>query len=249
MDALVKYDAACRALAEAASVDEVKEIRNQARALKHYARMANNRELEADATAIRIRAERRVGEMMEQGKNDRAGHGGDRKSRVPGKPLKPTLTDAGINKSLANRARKLAALSRDDFEALVSRCQEDVRRTNVIVRTAPATEHNESSEDTENESENENGGEDAAAPEPSDEERWQESMRRFAGGSIAMRAAFKKYYGEEWETFTVPSDLVTLAEQAMAKWQKLVSELRNRQRSDAQPSGDTIPAPASGTQH
>ncbi|TPN69767.1 hypothetical protein FJ980_32865, partial [Mesorhizobium sp. B1-1-5] len=62
--ALVRYDAAVRALAEAKSVDEVKDLRDKAEAMRAYARQAKNKDLEADAAEIRIRAERRLGELI-----------------------------------------------------------------------------------------------------------------------------------------------------------------------------------------
>jgi hypothetical protein len=116
---LVKYDAACRALAEARSVDEVKDILDKAIAMACYARQAKNKNLEADSNEIRIRAERRLGEMMDEGKADRAAHGGDRRSKVPEEPLKPTLVEIGIHKKLAHRARVLGRLSDREFEAVV----------------------------------------------------------------------------------------------------------------------------------
>jgi hypothetical protein len=46
---LPKYDAACRAIAEAKSVDEVKSIRDQALDMAACAHQAGNKQLEADA--------------------------------------------------------------------------------------------------------------------------------------------------------------------------------------------------------
>ena len=61
---LVKYDAACRAIAAAKSVDEVVLIRDKAQAIAAAARIAKNHGMEIDAAEIRIRAERRLGEMI-----------------------------------------------------------------------------------------------------------------------------------------------------------------------------------------
>jgi len=126
--ALIKYDAAVLALAECKRVDEVKTWSDKAAAMQAYGRMAKNKDLEVDAAEIRLRAERRLGELIAAQK---AGLGLNRGTRLGGSSKeppddRPKLSDAGIDKKLSSRAQKLAAVPRDEFESEVGQWRERV---------------------------------------------------------------------------------------------------------------------------
>jgi N6-adenosine-specific RNA methylase IME4 len=127
---LLKYEALKAALAEALTIDEVKDIRDRAEAMRAYARMANDVQLELDAGEYRVRAERRLGELMAA--QSRAGllseGGRPKKTGSESDPVcKPiTLAEAGIDKHLADRARKLAALPDELFEAALNRVRDKI---------------------------------------------------------------------------------------------------------------------------
>ncbi len=121
---LVKYNAMCNAIAEARSVDEVMLMRDKAAAVAAAARIAKNREPEIFASEIRIRAERRLGEMIKAQKETvglaTGGEHGGKKSldgtrEEPSNP-RPTLADVGIDKKLSSRAQAIASIPEEDFE-------------------------------------------------------------------------------------------------------------------------------------
>lgn len=133
---LVLYDAACRAVAAAKSVNELMQIRDQARALAACARVAKNRDMEADAVALRLRATRRLDQLRQEQKQTvglatGGEHGGrPTKDGVRKTPsiVRPTLAMQGIDKNLAKQARVLGALSDEKFEAVVADARDKVAR-------------------------------------------------------------------------------------------------------------------------
>ena len=140
MSGLIKYEAACRALAECKAVDEVKSWADKAAAMQAYGRMAKDKTLEIDAAEIRIRAERRLGEMLAQQKAEGGLNQGSR-SQLSGKTetgdvlavvgddrqkTVPKLADVGVSKDLSSRAQKLAAVPDSEFEAEIGEWRERV---------------------------------------------------------------------------------------------------------------------------
>jgi phage N-6-adenine-methyltransferase len=140
MTALVRYEAACRAVADAKTVDEVKDIRDKSVAMAAYARQAKNRDLEADAVEIRMLATRRLDQMRQAQKETVGLNTGSQGRRVD---EKPTLASQGIDKNLAHQARTLGALSEDKFEAAVSDARQAVTSDVRIVRGTQGTGENE----------------------------------------------------------------------------------------------------------
>lgn len=119
---LVRYEAARHALQVASSVDEVKDIRDKAQAMSAYARQANDTALVEWATEIKVRAERRAGELLAvMGQNgQRAGRG-----RPPADGYKSsTLEGLGVSVQQSHRWQKLAAVPEDKFEQAVAAAKE-----------------------------------------------------------------------------------------------------------------------------
>ena len=115
MAELTHYNRARRELALAKSTDEVKQIRDKAVAIETYARLANDPTLENNARSIRLRAERRCGQMLKQ----------TVKKGAPKKKVKiidhsSKLSDLGITKNQSSDWQKLADLPESEFETDVA---------------------------------------------------------------------------------------------------------------------------------
>jgi hypothetical protein len=130
MTALTRYNAARTALAEAHAVDEVKDIRDKAEAMAAYARQAHDTEMIAWVTEIKVRAERRAGELLAElpksagTKGQLHGKSSGGHIVVPPEESAKTLADLGISKNESSRWQKLAAVPEDKFEQAVSAAKE-----------------------------------------------------------------------------------------------------------------------------
>ena len=124
---LPTYDAACRALEMAVKIDDVKHVLNIAEQIKLYGKQAADQQVIANGFRLQERALRRLGEVMaEQARTvgKATGEHGGRPPKNSGsaKPRvfeKPTLAEGGIDKSLARRARKRAAMPEKKFEKML----------------------------------------------------------------------------------------------------------------------------------
>ena len=123
---LISYEAIKQALSEARSIYEVKEIRDKAEAIRLYARQAKDTKLEAEAIEIRLRAERKAGQMLIQMRDAGllAKHGDNRHNlEVPDRNLL-TLSDIDITKKQSAEWGDLADLLEDEFKARLEKVRE-----------------------------------------------------------------------------------------------------------------------------
>lgn len=140
-NSLIKTETAHRAIAEARSVDELKDIRDKAEAIRLYAKQAGlGLEMVNDAAEIKIRAERRAGELLKETEKNTGTRLGGNVVLPPDD--RPTLEDMGVTKMQSSRWQTMAEVPEEQFEQFVAETKADKKElTSVgIVRLA---RHNE----------------------------------------------------------------------------------------------------------
>lgn len=118
---VLRIEEARALLAQCRRVDEAKQIRDQAQAIGAYLRQQRASEgVQNDAAEIKLRAERRLGELIaEQDKHKGGGDTRKHKSqRATSAP--PTLKDLGITKSQSSRWQDIAKVPEKKFDAFIS---------------------------------------------------------------------------------------------------------------------------------
>jgi N6-adenosine-specific RNA methylase IME4 len=125
---LLRVEEARRILAECRDIDEAKAIRDTAEAVRIYTRQRDaSREAQNDAGEIKLRAERRLGQLLKEQKDrgERRDRGRARKTSqaatfeasasAPALPP-PTLEEMGITRDSASRWTQVAEVPEEHFE-------------------------------------------------------------------------------------------------------------------------------------
>jgi hypothetical protein len=132
--ALVRYDAMCRAIAEAHAVDEVKDIRDKALAWEMYSRQAKNYDAERDAIDIRIRAERKAGQLLKAMEKAKGGRPSDKTGNTT---LPVSLQELGVSKRQSADWQKLADVPDEEFDAALADKTARPTTNGIIRATTP----------------------------------------------------------------------------------------------------------------
>ncbi len=134
---LVKYEEMCRAIDSVYEVDEIKDIRDKAYAMEAYFRQAKNPEPERRACEIRLRAERRAGQLLAEMDKSPAG----RPAIISSAELQikdPTLEELGITRDQSSKWQQLAKVPQDDFDAALA-APNKPSTSGILASTKPAT--------------------------------------------------------------------------------------------------------------
>jgi len=134
--ALVKIEQARQALVEAATIQEVHHLIGMARAVAIYTKQVKGSEKVIEkATEIRIRGERRLGEMLASQEKSK---GALKRGPVVKKMNhgNPTLKDLGVTKAESSRAQKLASMPEEEFEEVIATAKDDGKlSTHRVLKT------------------------------------------------------------------------------------------------------------------
>lgn len=129
MTQLVQYERARAALAEASRIEQVLPLCDEVAHIKLYAKQIRDRELMAEASALQLRIERRLGVLIQAAKE--AGELAERGGRKPADVA--TLADIGVDRKLAAKAQRAADLDDARFEGIIIGMREKMAAGKAII--------------------------------------------------------------------------------------------------------------------
>lgn len=154
-NALAKLDTATRMLAEVRTIDEAKDIIDLAEAARVYARQVDlGLEAQNHAAEIKLRAQRRAGDILDQMEKNKGGRPIDTENNlllpVIGYENKepPTLTELGITGKDAHVWQTLAKMPEQDFEETIAETKAEGKELSTagLYRTAKREENYQTKE-------------------------------------------------------------------------------------------------------
>lgn len=154
LNSLATISKARKALASARTLDDVLTIRDKAKAVETYVKAAGESlTVQNDASEIKLRAERKAGEItskMETAKNQ---HDAKAKCASNGElpaTKKEQLEDVGVSKMQASRFEKLAEMTDEDFETAIEEIKSgdgaELTRSSLVKKVNGAHVGNNSTE-------------------------------------------------------------------------------------------------------
>jgi len=129
---LIKWDTMRTAVAECHSVDEITLIRNKAEAYRYALKQAKESpEVIRKAEEIKLRAERRAGELLKETPKAKGGQ----PYQSTGNKVQPvetsTLEEIGITKNQSSKWQKIASIPEEKFENFLS-VQKELSTSGII---------------------------------------------------------------------------------------------------------------------
>lgn len=137
MTELVQYEAACKALSKAVTAEEVKNVRLTAIGIEAIAKAAKNFDMIIGAVTLRVKAEARLGDMLQDAEKQglfRRGRNHDKKSNASGKVelTRVFLKDIGIDFKLSARAQQLSSMGERGLVKMLKRFEDESRETGRV---------------------------------------------------------------------------------------------------------------------
>ena len=122
-NSLTRFDQAYNALMEAKTIDEIKQVRDQAEALRLYMKQqSQSLDMQNACAEIKLRAERKAGELLrDMPKQDggRPKKTGNMVLPVSEENHPPKLEDIGITKMQSSRFQAIASIPEEEFEEAI----------------------------------------------------------------------------------------------------------------------------------
>jgi len=123
---LIRWNKLKQAIVEAKSIDEVKLIKDKAEAMRAYSKqIGESLTVQNDICEIKLRAERRMGEMLKETELYKGGGQLPKEKRSHDVTTSLKLVEIGLQKHQSARYQKIADLPKETFEKIITETKKE----------------------------------------------------------------------------------------------------------------------------